>query len=130
MQRRAGVSEVARCGGRIIAAGLPEGLEALLARQRRAAAASMIGGGRGHAKPLDRREGFLEHVDHELLSVARQRWIPGWLARDLAGQLEIGLFVFDPSRRGGLRVNDCGRTPPTGLLVTVAVVNGFRRKYK
>jgi len=129
MQTRAGVRDAARRVGRIVASGLPEGLEALLARQRVAVAATVDGGGRVHATLLEGREGFLERVDDELLSVGTPRPAPGRLVRDLAERPEIGLLVFDPTRRGRLRVNGRGLVLPAGLLVRVAEVYGNCTKY-
>lgn len=128
-QRRAGVREVARRVGRIVAAGLPEGSEELLAGQRLAVAASVDSAGRVHATPLDGPAGFLARVDEALLSVATGRPVAGRLERDLGERPEIGLLVFDATRRRRLRVNGRALVLPGGLLVRVAQVYGNCSKY-
>jgi len=129
IQRRAGVRESARRVGRIIAAGLPEGIEELLASHRLAVAASVDGRGRVHASVLDGPAGFLERVDGELLRVAARLPAASVLARDLAERPELGLLAFDPARRRRLRINGRALALPDGLLVGVEQAYGNCTKY-
>lgn len=129
IQRRAGVRESARRVGRIIADGLPEGIEELLASHRLAVAASVDGHGRVHASVLDGPAGFLERVDGELLRVVARLPAASALARDLAERPELGLLAFDPARRRRLRLNGRALALPDGLLVRVEQAYGNCTKY-
>lgn len=129
IQRRAGVRESARRVGRIVAAGLPDGIGEELASHRLAVAASLDGQGRVHASVLDGPAGFLERVDGELLRVAARLPPDSALARDLAERPEIGLLAFDPTRRRRVRLNGRAHLLPGGLLVRVEQAYGNCTKY-
>lgn len=133
IQRRAGLRETARRVGTIVAPGLPERFRPVLARQRLAIAASVDAEGRVHATLLTGPEGFLTGVDDELLRISAPLESPleseSPIVRDLEARPELGLLVFDPTRRQRLRLNGRGHASAEGLFVLVDQAYGNCSKY-
>jgi len=129
IQSRAGLRDAARRVGRIFEEGLPERFRPVLARQRLAVAASVDASGRVHATLLTGASGFLRPVDGELLRLGAAPVGEARLARDLAQRPELGLLVFDPTRRQRLRLNGRGIVTPEGLFLLVDRAYGNCAKY-
>jgi predicted pyridoxine 5'-phosphate oxidase superfamily flavin-nucleotide-binding protein len=129
IQRRAGLREAAGRVGKILAPDLPERFRPVLARQRLAIAASVGAEGRVQATLLTGPEGFLAPVDHELLEISVPLESVAPVLRDLEVRPELGLLVFDPTRRQRLRINGRGHASPEGLFVLVDRAYGNCSKY-
>jgi len=129
IQRRAGLREAARRVGTIVAPDLPERFRPLVARQRLAIAASVGAEGRVRATLLTGPEGFLAPVDHELLQISVPFESEAPIVRDLEARPELGLLLFDPTRRQRLRLNGRGHVSPEGLFVLVDQAYGNCSKY-
>jgi predicted pyridoxine 5'-phosphate oxidase superfamily flavin-nucleotide-binding protein len=129
LQRRAGVSAMARAVGAGIADHIWPAAARFLARQRLAIASSVDARGLVWASVLAGRPGFLATVDSGTLHAAADPIFGDPLADSLAGGSQLGLLVIDLGTRQRMRFNGRGRRAASGILLAVDEVYGNCPKY-
>ena len=129
VQRQAGVRNEAERVGRIIGASIPEGLDALLAVQRLAVAATVDSGGRPWASLLTGPEGFIARADEQLLRLTPSSGMDETMRGNLGAHADLGLLVIDLATRRRVRFNGRGLSRPKGLFLLVDQVYGNCQKY-
>jgi len=130
VQRRAGVTAMARDLGQGIGPSIPAVARPFLEGQRIAALAGLDGTGRVWASLLTGRPGFITAPDSKTLRMAAAAPATDPITDCLAEGASIGVLVFDPGRRRRLRVNGyVAGVDANALSISVAEVFGNCPKY-
>ena len=130
VQRRAGVTAMARDLGQGIGPSIPAGARPFLEGQRIAVLAGVDGAGRVWVSLLTGRPGFITARDSKTLRLAAMAPAADPITDCLADGAPIGLLVFDPVRRRRLRLNGyVAGVDASALQVSIAEVFGNCPKY-
>jgi uncharacterized protein len=130
VQRRAGVTEMARDLGQGIGPTIPPGARPFLEGQRIAVLAGLDGAGRVWTSLLAGRPGFITTPDEKTLRIGAAAPAADPIADCLGDGALVGVLVFDPVRQRRLRLNGrVASVDAAALQISVAEVFGNCPKY-